>query len=126
MCGGSTPLRHHVLKIRNFANKGRGVVVQKEVKQGEVIERCPVIVVPKEQVDLIDQTELYNYYYSWGLEGDAAIALGHGSLYNHSENPNVEPVRDFDKKEIIMRAKRQIKKGEELTIHYGPLWFNAK
>jgi SET domain-containing protein len=61
-----------------------------------------------------------------------ALALGQGTLYNHSHHPNAagEPViRD---RVIEWRAIRAIKKGDEITIDYRgdevdrELWFKAK
>lgn len=38
---------------------------------------------------------------------------------NHACRPNCEAEIDEDEGRIIIRAKRAIKKGEELTYHYG-------
>jgi tRNA-specific adenosine deaminase 3 len=49
------------------------------------------------------------------------------SLFNHSSNPNVNYVRDFDKSVIRFTASREIHPGEELCICYAAdetkLWF---
>ena len=42
---------------------GRGVFSIKDLKEGEIIESCPVIILPKEQISLLDQTVLYDYYF---------------------------------------------------------------
>ena len=38
---------------------------------------------PAAERPLLDETNLYNYYFTWQDQA-AAIALGYGSLYNHS------------------------------------------
>lgn len=63
-----------MLIVGNTKLKGRGVFAQKRFLKGEVIERAPVVVIPTEQVELIDQTVLANYYYDWE---DKAAASGH-------------------------------------------------
>lgn len=53
-----------------------------------------------------------------------ALALGLGSMFNHSNKPNVGFQRDFDGKLIRYITLREIQPGEELCISYGPnLWF---
>ena len=53
-----------------------------------------------------------------------AVALGLGSLFNHSLlHQNVGWSKDVTGQCIVYRALRDIKAGEELCINYGKLWF---
>ena len=53
-----------------------------------------------------------------------AVALGLGSLFNHSLlHQNVGWSRDVTGQCIVYRALRDIRAGEELCINYGKLWF---
>lgn len=53
-----------------------------------------------------------------------AVALGLGSLFNHSSlQQNVGWSRDVNGQCIVYKALRDIKAGEELCINYGKLWF---
>jgi SET domain-containing protein len=53
-----------------------------------------------------------------------ALALGLGSMFNHSNKPNVGFQRDFDNKVIRYTTLREIQPNEELCISYGSnLWF---
>ena len=53
-----------------------------------------------------------------------AVALGLGSLFNHSTlHQNVGWTRDLTGQCIVYKALRDIKAGEELCINYGKLWF---
>lgn len=53
-----------------------------------------------------------------------ALALGLGSMFNHSSTPNVGFQRDIDNGLIRYSTLREIQVGEELCISYGPnLWF---
>ena len=120
------------ISVKNSPGKGRGVFAQQNFKKGEVIESCPVIVLPAEEIDSLELTELYNYYFAWGPDSkDAAIALGYGSLYNHSYNPNARYYKDFENGLLKYVCIRDIQKGEEITINYNcdpedkaPVWFD--
>lgn len=108
---------------------GRGVFTTTAIPAGAHVETCPVLVVPAAQVPAIDATVLYDHYYAWA-DGAAAIALGHGSLYNHSDDPNCEYVKRFAEAVVLIRARRAIPAGAELTIDYtsdplgvDELWF---
>ena len=53
------------------------------------------------------------------------LVLGHGMLYNHSADPNVEYVED-DPSTIQFRTLRAVRKGDELTIDYGEEWWETR
>jgi uncharacterized protein len=114
------------IDVQHFPGKGRGVVATRLIRAGEVIERAPVIAVPREEAPLIRDTRLAHYYYEWGEDcRAAAIALGYGSLYNHSYAPNARyEFREPDEcLEFI--ALRDIQPGEEITINYNNLGSDA-
>ena len=118
--------------IASTEHKGRGVFTALEILADSVIEICPLILIPTEETKLIDQTTLYNYYFVWD-DDHLAIALGYGSLYNHSSTPNARVIYDFETNEIQIEAIRDILDGEEILIHYlddenemTNLWFKEK
>jgi len=115
------------IAVRLFPNKGRGVVAQRSFAAGQTIERAPVIVIPANEAPLIRDTRLAHYYYEWGDDcRSAAIALGCGSLYNHSYAPNAG--FEFRETEECLEffALREIEPGEEITINYNNLGPDAK
>jgi len=66
------------------ANHGRGVFCGHDISKDDIIEVCPIIKIPKGQLENIDPTIIYEYYFLWEEEGyEACLALGYGSLYNH-------------------------------------------
>jgi len=84
--------------------------------------------------ELLDLTNIFHYIFMWedGMgeedlykhEGKAAVALGLTSLLNHSDKPNAEVRKDYEKGEIKLVALREILPGEEVTIDYQMrLWF---
>ena len=103
--------------LREVAGKGRGVFAARDYKKGELVEAAPVIVIPDEDVDLIDKTTLADYYYKWG-DSHFALALGYGSLYNFSGTPNLSFKPDLKNMVILYRTIKSIRKDQELTIDY--------
>ncbi len=99
---------------------GRGVFTRSFILKGAVFEICPVIVLPAEDLPVIHNTRLHDYYFMWGWEDNqCAIALGYGSLYNHAYNPNAQYLIDIDNETIEFIALRDIQKGEEITVSYN-------
>ena len=118
------------VRVGGTANKGRGVFATRRIAAGALIERAPVIVVPAGQWELAEKTVLFDYFFAWGEH--SAIALGYGSLYNHSYQPNARFVKHFSHQVIEFYALRAIEAGEELLINYNvdpdddsPLWFHV-
>jgi hypothetical protein len=115
-------LQSHSLAVARLPGKGRGVIAFRNYSAGALIERPPVIVIAREDVPLIRQTRLAHYYFEWGDDCQhGAIALGCGSLYNHSYTPNAR--YEFRESEECLEfiALRDIEPGEEITINYNNL-----
>ncbi|NUO02207.1 MAG: SET domain-containing protein-lysine N-methyltransferase [Saprospiraceae bacterium] len=112
--------------------EGRGVFTYEPIEEGMLIEICPAIVMPAEDLPVIHRTHLHDYYFLWGQEEkQCAIALGFGSLYNHSYEPNAEYVFDYEQQTIDIYSLKPIEAGEEITINYNgwpddknPVWFH--
>lgn len=111
-----------------------GVFAAGPIEEGAVIEICPVLLFPKAQLAAVRQTMLDDYYFDWGDNGEwYAFALGYGSLYNHSFNPNADYGMDFENNTIDIYALRFIEPGEEICINYNGspedqsrVWFEEK
>lgn len=115
------------IRIGASAIHGRGVYAVSAIAAGQLIERCPVLLVPAAQRELLDRTSLYDYYFTWA-DGGAAIALGLGSLYNHEDDPCARYRKDFAAAVVDFIADRDIAAGEEITVDYtdgglNRLWF---
>jgi SET domain-containing protein len=100
--------------ILSSAGKGRGVYADEPIKNGEVIETCELILLNYHEVTGL----LERYVFEFNQE-KAALALGHGSLYNHHQKPNAQCFIDDKSKLLYVESTKNIKKGEEITINYG-------
>lgn len=124
------------LSDSHIPHSGRGVFAREEIKKGELIECCPIILLPENHVPFIRKTELHNYYFMWGddeVRHKAGICLGFGSLYNHSYKPNATYKKLLTEKLIEFVALQDIKIDEEITVNYNhgnpddtsPLWMKS-
>jgi SET domain-containing protein len=121
-------------RVASIAEKGRAVFADEFIPAGATIETAPVLTFPREQWALIEQTQFCEYCYFWGEELlDGAMALGMGSLYNHSFEPNARYLRHVEAQCIEYVALQDIPAGEEITINYNgdpddrtPVWFDVK
>ncbi|KAG6541340.1 hypothetical protein Mapa_017282 [Marchantia paleacea] len=122
------------LEIWSTPAKGRGVYATRDIPQGCVVEISPVLLIPKEQYKTgVNQSELKNYVYTWnwgpgrgGRNGDMALALGLGSIFNHSRRANVSYRVRSDNLTIEYTTTSDIRAGEELCIYYGNLRFEEE
>lgn len=106
------------IEVKRVAGKGRGVFALRPFRRGEVIERVPVIVLPLAVLeDGPEVNPLADYCFAWG-EKTVALALGYGSLYNHSYSPNAR-YDDLGPRTKVFSAIKDIAAGEEITVSYN-------
>lgn len=114
-----------VRRVTNRGKGGRAVFAVRAIRAGEIFERMPVLLIPKDQV--FGDTKIAQqagvaiswYVFTWiNPECEqVALSLGYGSIYNHSETPNAKyqmvlpDIMEF-------YALRDIAPGEEITINY--------
>lgn len=122
------------LYIVHTDDKGRAVCCLNDIHEGDLIEVCPVILIPKTEVHIIHRTVLHDYYFLWGEDCDqCALALGFGSLYNHQVYNNAEFILDYENNTIDIIAIKDIPAGVEISINYHGeygdntnLWFEIQ
>lgn len=115
-------------------NAERGVFARCDIGKDEIIEKCPVILVSRHDMSNLNESILVTYFFYFGKNKERlVIALGFGSIYDHSYEPNatykIKPVE----KTIDFIAIKDIKKDQEITVNYNygnpkdktPLWFNV-
>lgn len=133
---GLVEVRH----VQDRGRGGRGVFARRAIAAGKVIERAPVILIPRSQV--FDASNVARpdcliawYVFEWDdIDGRPYVAMpqGYGALYNHSYNPNADYELEMpDMLQFV--ALRRIAKGEEITVNYNgfpdssePVGFSVK
>ncbi|HEY4694678.1 MAG TPA: SET domain-containing protein [Candidatus Nanoarchaeia archaeon] len=114
------PSKKIYLSKSKIKNAGRGVFASKDIKKNEVIEICPVIEVPMDDLSNLKESILVKYYFSFEDNKDLlVIALGFGALYNHSYKPNATYKKISKDKVIEFGAIKDINKDEEITVNYN-------
>jgi len=117
--------------MKDTGKYGRGIYALRDIKNGELIEESPVFISPKNERKYLKKTVIFDYCFNWEKH-QTAIALGYGSLFNHSYTPNAKFINNYDQLSISFYAIRDIKEGEEITINYNgdpedqtPVWFDV-
>ena len=132
---------------------GRGVFSHTDLPVGTIVEVSPVLLITRAEGD---RDDLFGrYIFEWDVDADLtayALALGCGSLFNHSGDPSCGYTRADDDEVIaaslaaapagvascavgvapalIFTTLRPVVAGEELTIDYSgvgddDLWFGV-
>ena len=115
----SSVLSTYPIIVANSSVHGQGVFATRTISKGEVIERCPYIVIDDD--DLADINRLQDYLFtSPDQPGDYLCVLGYGMMYNHSDKPNAEWEIDEDDIQFVrFTALKPIADGEEIFQNYG-------
>lgn len=108
------------LYIKNKKGKGRGVFCNRSFLKDEIIEECPLLIIPADDYDRLAATKLVDYFFSFNKEENTlALALGFGSMYNHAYLPNACYSIDTETKTITFYALDAIGRNEEVCINYS-------
>jgi len=101
-------------------NLGRGVYTSEDIPAGQIVEVVPVILLPLKSQPF--PAQIRRLVYNWS-KTHIALALGYGSLYNHSDQPNLVFTRGEKDLSILFKTLRDIEAGEQLTISYDYLGY---
>lgn len=122
------PVKHDetgtVMRIGASNVSGRGVFATQNIRNGEVIERCPALELDEKDVG----GDLVNYVFYGENEHKRLVAMGSGMLFNHSSSPNVGYYLEETPfgPDLVIYALRDIRKGEELFYNYGEEWWATR
>jgi len=105
---------------------GYGVFAKEDIKSGDIIEECPVVILDSTFTQNTDWV-LNRYAFSWSCSCDICtkngismcFPMGNGMIYNHSDEPNAYYVQDTFFRLFRFYAFKDIKKDEEITWFYG-------
>lgn len=120
-----TEVRPYKQLYLKWINKtiGWGVFTSEKIKKGETVEVCYCL------LDNKQATYHKDYIFLLNRENNAAyLVLGYGSIYNHSDNPNIQSkVISFEQRFIEFFALKDIEENEELCHDYGvEYWLKRK
>lgn len=115
-----------VRRVDNRGKGGRGVFATRAIGEGEVLEKVPGLLIPREQVFADDPGKQQASKISWYVfdcpfqtkRVYVVLALGYGSIYNHSPAPNAR-VEFLEPDLLQFIATRPIAAGEEILINYA-------
>lgn len=107
------------IEVKRTKTMGRGVFATRDFKEGEVIEKAPIINLDSEERKSCEKTILNYYIYPWRSTRTGSVVLGYGSIYNHSFTPNADWKQNFKEKVMTYRALKPIKKGDEILVNYN-------
>jgi len=99
---------------------GLGVFAKEIIKEGEIIEECPIFTLPISKGEVTSL--LIDYRFNWPQGTDPeeqVIPWGYGCLYNHSKNANSYWISNLEKRTFIFIANRNIYPNEEIVTWYG-------
>ena len=113
------------IEIKESPNKGLGVFAKEKIFKGEIIEISPLIKLNTPPAsDVLD-----DYRFGYPRKGKNhiyVVALGYGSLFNHSDQNNAD-WKDGKPMTFEFFALRDIEPGEEIYIKYGgPEYFSSR
>jgi SET domain-containing protein len=115
---------HEGVYVKKSSIHGWGVFTNLNIKKGEIVEEC---IIPYELIP-INSNVLSQYRYVWPSRKNWShycIALGFGSIYNHSkEKMNINWKINKEQRIMVFTAIKDIKIGEELLFNYDSSYFN--
>lgn len=121
------------IKLGHSRIHGRGVFASKNIKRGEIIERCPLIQMENRSKYQTDGTVYSHMYaqppcdcYECTNHGFLFfMAFGYGMLYNHQDKPNALWKFNYTQLFGDVIAVKDISADEEIFVSYGNMYFNS-
>ncbi len=117
---------------------GRGIFALEDLPAGTLLERAPLIVIPKAllhigmwflQAEGIADSEfqLDQYSIDWN-DQSVAVPLGWAGIYNHSDRNNSRFCywTENDPTVVGIITVSDVLAGQQLTVSYGSTWFDSK
>jgi SET domain-containing protein len=114
-------LLHKELYIKKSPIHGYGVFAGEDIAEGDIIEEAYTLMIQSDFDDLRD----YCFSHAKGSK-EWELPLGYGGIYNHSSDPNASHEFSAETHLMTFKARRKIKRGEEIYISYGPEWFSSR
>jgi uncharacterized protein len=109
-----------IYTIKMIEGMGRGIVATKDIAKGQIVTRCEILILSKQDTPMVNNTDLQWYTFSYS-DGQDCLVLGDGEIFNHDDAANVDySLVDFDGRKLMQFvANKEIKQGEQLFIDYS-------
>ena len=125
--------RHTKIMLGYSEVQGRGVFATDDIAEGELIERCPMVVLGWRMKYHHDPV-IWQYCFTQYCPckdcnqhgGHFLMVLGYGQVYNHQNDNNAHISFDLKNSVANVVAKRAIAKGEEIYVNYGEEYFKNR
>lgn len=115
-------------EVKKYAVKkssaGLGLFAIKAFTKGELVIEYTGEKISEAEANQRGGLYLFELNDNWTIDGKGRE--NKARYINHACKPNCAPELDDAEEHIYIRAKRNIKEGEELTYHYGKMYFDEK
>ena len=112
-----------VLKNSLVPNGGRGVFSKKDYNPGDIVEVAPFVVCENN----LHRNKINDYVFQYSQDPNKVITVfGMGSMYNHKDDHNLDYIQDIQNNNMIYKARKRIRAGDELYVNYGPGYWNSR
>lgn len=108
--------------VQMIKGMGRSIIAERDIKRGEVITNCELLVLSPEDTIKVNETDLQWYTFTFNKDTKQdCLVMGDGEIFNHDDNANtLYGLIDFDGRKLMrFQASKDIKKGEQLFIDYN-------
>ena len=116
-----------MIRLASIAGKGRGLLADRPIVAGTLMERAPAVRLSAEDRARVDRTALFPYCFAdpatFGQAGSghaAFVVFGALTFCNHADKPNAAVRWESDQAGLwaLLEALRDIAAGEEITLFY--------
>jgi uncharacterized protein len=115
----------HGIIVKPSPLGGVGVFATQSFTPDDLIELCPILALERRLWGL--STSLDDHLVCIErTHTPVGLPLGYGALYNHADVPNASWEVDSDLLRMEVRASATIAPGDEILIHYGNRFFEAR
>lgn len=111
-------MNNRIIEVRRVPEKGYGCFARCDIDKDFLVEKAVTLLIPKAIFVSSASEILSNYVFAFD-DDNVVLAFGMGSLFNHSQQPNVSYECAQSDQCVYFISLRPIKAGEELTIDYG-------
>lgn len=112
----------YLYTVQLVEGMGRSIIAETDIKLGQVITNCELLVLSPEDTIKVNETDLQWYTFTFNEETKQdCLVMGDGEIFNHSDDANVlYGLIDWNGRKLMrFQAGKDIKKGEQLFIDYN-------